>query len=234
MSNNIDYNEIKKFDEMAAQWWDLEGPCKPLHQLNPVRLHFIQNCIPLKGKRILDVGCGGGILTESLSKLSPYVMGIDGSDKAITVAKAHAQNLIQKPDYQCITAEEYALHNAGCYEVITCMELIEHVPSPISLLQALSTLLKPNGHLFLSTLNRTPKAFLFAIIGAEYLMRMLPRGTHDYDKFIRPSELVSWANTQQLAIQNLRGVTYKPFMGGFELSDDLGVNYLAHFTKEAL
>lgn len=232
MTTNISPDEVKKFDDMAAHWWDLNGPCKPLHQLNPVRLHFIQNCVRLNHQKVLDVGCGGGILTESLSQWGANVIGIDASQKAIDVAKIHASALTPKPEYACIIAEDYAKAHPAQFDILTCMELIEHVPSPLSLLQALSDLLKPGGHLFMSTLNRTAKSFLMAIVGAEYVLRLLPKGTHEYEKFIRPSELVNWAKRFNLNCETLKGVSYKPLQKAFELSNDLDVNYLIHFTKE--
>ena len=234
MTTNISPEEVKKFDDMAAQWWDLNGPCKPLHQLNPVRLHFIQNCVSLSHKKVLDVGCGGGILTESLSQWGANVTGIDASQKAIDVASMHASALNPKPEYACIIAEDYAKLHPEQFDILTCMELIEHVPSPLSLLQALSSLLKPGGHLFMSTLNRTAKSFLMAIVGAEYILRLLPKGTHEYEKFIRPSELVKWAKQFNLNCETLKGVSYKPLQRGFELSNDLDVNYLIHFSKEKI
>lgn len=234
MTTNIFPDEVKKFDDMAAHWWDLNGPCKPLHQLNPVRLRFIQNCTNLNNKNVLDVGCGGGILTESLCQWGAKAMGIDASDKAIHVAKQHSAPLNPKPEYACILAEEHAKTHAQYYDIITCMELIEHVPSPQSLLEALATLLKPGGHLFMSTLNRTMKSFLMAIVGAEYILRILPRGTHDYEKFIKPSELVNWAKPFHLNCAALSGVSYKPLQKGFELSNHMDVNYLVHFIKESI
>lgn len=230
-ANNVDPNEIKKFDAMADKWWDKEGECKPLHDLNPIRLEFIQSCCPLSDRAILDVGCGGGILTEALSRFSHFVTGIDQSAKALDVAREHARSLPQPPTYEFSSVEDFAKKHAGTFDIITCMELLEHVPSPPALLQACSTLLKPEGHLIVSTLNRTPKAFLHAIIGAEYVLRMLPKGTHEYQKFILPSELFQWANSNNLHLKKMRGLSYRLLAKSYYLSDDVSVNYIAHYQK---
>lgn len=230
-NENVDSNEIKKFDAMAEKWWDPQGDCKPLHDLNPLRLDFIQTCCPLADRMILDVGCGAGILTESLSRFSAFVTGIDQSEKALDIAREHARTLPHPPDYQFTTAEQFAASYPERFDVITCMELLEHVPSPTALLEACSTLLKPGGHLIVSTINRTPKAFCHAIIGAEYLLGMLPKGTHQYDRFIRPSELFQWANSNHLALKKMSGFSYRILGKSFFLSDDVSVNYVAHFQK---
>ncbi len=229
---NVDHQEIRKFDEMALDWWDLKGQCKPLHDLNPLRLAFIQSCCSLTHSSVLDVGCGGGILTEALSRFAPKVVGIDQSEKALAVAREHSQLLSSVPEYVFSTVEEYAQTHAEQFEVITCMELLEHVPSPLSVIQACATLLKPKGHLFCSTLNRTPKAFLHAIVGAEYLLKMLPKGTHDYARFIRPSELHEWARAEDLILKHMRGISFRMWAKTYFLSDDVSVNYLMHFQKE--
>lgn len=219
---------------MAWDWWDLEGPCKPLHEINPLRLSFIQSCCPLTGQQqILDIGCGGGILTEALSCFCPQVTGIDQSTAALEVAIDHAKNLPSPPHYFLSTAEEYAERYPGKFDVITCMELLEHVPDPLSVIAAMTTLLKPGGDLFLSTINRTPKAFLQAIIGAEYLLKLLPKGTHDYARFIRPSELATWARQYQLSLKHSKGLSYRVLNKRYYLTDDVSVNYLFHLQKEA-
>ena len=229
---NFDETEITKFEKLAAHWWEEDGPCKPLHQLNPLRLTFIQTHCSLGNKKILDIGCGGGILTEALSRFSPYVTGIDKAPSALAVAKQHASSLATPPHYEEATAEEFAKQYSEEFDVITCMELLEHVPSPPSLIGACSQLLKPGGHLFFSTLNRTPAAFIKAIIGGEYVMKILPKGTHHYSRFIRPSELAEWTIPYPLQLKHLKGIQYRLLNKTFYLSSDLSVNYLAHFQKE--
>lgn len=230
---NIDQQELTKFDDMAAHWWDPQGPCKPLHDLNPLRLSFIQSCCALDNQPILDIGCGGGILTERLSHFSPTVIGIDLAPKVLAVAQAHAKDLPTPPQYVCRSAEDFAAENPAQFSVITCMELLEHVPEPLSVIQACATLLKPGGDLFLSTLNRTPKAFLYAIIGAEYILNVLPRGTHDYERFIRPSEMAQWARRQNLHLKHIKGIQVSLWGQRYSLSDDVSVNYLIHFRKDS-
>lgn len=228
---NVDPLEVQKFDEMAIDWWDKSGPCKPLHDLNPLRLSFIQTHCALKNAKILDIGCGGGILSEALSQFSTVVIGLDQSEKALEVAQNHAKGLKSPPQYVRSTAEDYAKQFPGEFEVITCMEMLEHVPYPHSIIQACASLLKPGGHLFLSTINRTPKAYLHAVIGAEYVLRLLPVGTHDYASFIRPSELASWSQTHGLSVKHMKGISYHVFSGKFSLSEDVSVNYLMHLQK---
>ncbi len=227
---NIDPREIDKFAAMAPRWWDPEGECKPLHDINPYRINFIHARAPLSGKTVLDVGCGGGILSESIAAKGANITGIDASKHMISVAKLHLLESDLSVDYQCITIEELASKHSACFDVITCMELLEHVPDPVSVIHSCATLLKPDGHLFLSTLNRNPKSFVQAIIGAEYILKMLPRGTHDYSHFIRPSELETWLRQADLSLRELKGLTYNPFFKCYALSDDITVNYLAHAT----
>ncbi|MBS0290069.1 MAG: bifunctional 2-polyprenyl-6-hydroxyphenol methylase/3-demethylubiquinol 3-O-methyltransferase UbiG [Proteobacteria bacterium] len=230
---NIDPLEIQKFDEMATDWWDKSGPCKPLHDLNPIRLDFIlSHCSIAKGTQVLDIGCGGGILTEALSQFSTSVWGLDQSEKALEVAKNHAQTLSHPPRYEQSTAEAFAKIHPGNFDLITCMELLEHVPDPLSIINACGALLKPGGQLFFSTLNRTPKSFLFAIVGAEYLLKLLPRGTHTYERFIRPSELAQWSRSRGLSLKHIKGISYNLFSKAYYLSHDVSVNYLMHFEKE--
>lgn len=228
---NVDFEEIKKFDEMAQYWWDPKGPCQPLHLLNPVRLAFIQTCCALSQKTTIDVGCGGGILTEALSTFSKRVVGIDQSTEALAVATQHGATLNHPPEYYCTTVEAYAANNPATFDVLTCLELLEHVPDPLEAIKACATLVRSGGDLFFSTLNRTPKAFLLAIVGAEYILNMLPKGTHRYDRFIRPSELAHWANLSGLEVKHIKGLHYHPFKKAFELSSDVSVNYLIHCQK---
>jgi 2-polyprenyl-6-hydroxyphenyl methylase/3-demethylubiquinone-9 3-methyltransferase len=225
---NIDSHEVLKFDSMAADWWNPNGKCKPLHDINPVRLSFIQQHTNLFQQKILDIGCGGGILTESLAQQNAFVTGIDMSPVSLEAARHHAKENSYSIDYQQITAEEMAEKHAGEFDVITCMELLEHVPDPYSLIQACATLIKPGGNIFFSTINRNLKAYGFAILGAEYILRLLPQGTHDYAKFIRPSELAQWARKAGLNIKNLKGMNYNIFTQEYSLSDDVSVNYLVH------
>lgn len=228
---NIDTAEIQKFDQMATEWWDPNGPCKPLHLLNPVRLAFIQSQTSLTGQIILDVGCGGGILSESLSQFSPHVIGLDQAESALEAAKAHAAELPNPPEYHLSTAEAFAETHPGAFSVITCMELLEHVPDPKSLLAALSTLLKPGGDLFLSTINRTPKAFMEAIVGAEYVLKLLPIGTHDYQRFLKPSEIAQAIQDLDLHIEAIRGIQYHLLSQTFSLTQKVDVNYVMHLKK---
>ncbi len=231
MHPNCDQSEVEKFNRIASTWWALQGPFKALHALNPCRLAFIQSHATLIHKHVLDIGCGGGILAEGLAKAGAQVTGIDMAEAALQIAKTHAQHHALTIDYQHSTAEAFASQHAEKYDVITCMELLEHVPDPASLLQACYALLKPSGQLFISTLNRTPKAFLFAIVGAEYLLNLIPRGTHRYSQFIRPSELEACARQQGFTLAALRGVHYNPLTAQAALQTDVSVNYLAYFTK---
>lgn len=228
---NRDPNEISKFDKMASQWWDKEGPCKPLHELNPLRLSFIEQHADLNGKAILDVGCGGGILSESLAIKGGNVTAIDLSKEAISVAKLHALDTGLTINYQHTSIEDFAKHHTQAFDIVTCMELLEHVPSPARFIQSVTEILKPGGQIFLSTLNRNPKSYLYSIIGAEYILKLLPRGTHDYEKFIKPSELSEMCREAGLDIQTLRGLNYSPLKKRFSLSTDTSVNYLAYAIK---
>jgi 2-polyprenyl-6-hydroxyphenyl methylase/3-demethylubiquinone-9 3-methyltransferase len=228
---NIDPAEIKKFENLASRWWDKQGEFKPLHEMNPLRLNFINTGSTLAEKTVCDVGCGGGILSESMAKCDANVTGIDMGKAPLSVARLHALESELEIDYQQITAEEMAQQKPATFDVVTCMELLEHVPDPASIITACFTLLKPGGSVYFSTINRNPKAYALAIVGAEYLMKMLPRGTHDYAKFIKPSELDQWARSAGLELINLKGVSYNPFTGLFSQSQDVDVNYMVQYKR---
>lgn len=226
---NVDRHEVGKFEELAHRWWDSDGEFRPLHEINPLRLEFIEtHCGGLEGKLALDVGCGGGILSEAMAARGATVTGIDMGEAPLSIAKLHGLESGVKVDYQHITAEALAEHEPGTYDVVTCMELLEHVPDPESVVRACAELAKPDGHLFFSTLNRNPKSFLLAIIGAEYVLRMLPRGTHEYRRFIRPSELDTAIRGAGLETRHIRGMSYNPLSGEYFLGNDVSVNYLMH------
>lgn len=224
---NIDAVEIEKFNSLAARWWDPDSEFRPLHAINPLRLKFITDAVDLSGRKVLDVGCGGGILSESLAAAGARVTGIDLAADSLQVARLHLHESALQVDYRQITVEALAEQQAGEYDVITCMEMLEHVPDPASVIQACARLVKPGGEVFLSTLNRNPKSFVFAIVGAEYLLRLLPRGTHSYEKFIRPSEMERWSRQAGLQLEQLLGVGYNPLTRGYFTSPDVTVNYLA-------
>lgn len=230
--NNIDPKEVAKFDAAAARWWDKNGDLKTLHDINPLRLSFITKHVELKDKKVLDVGCGGGILTESLAQLADSTTGIDMSEAALKTAGYHAKESQLDIDYQQVTVEEFAKKNAGSFDVVTCMELLEHVPAPKSVINACSTMLKDDGIVFFSTISRNPKAYVHAILGAEYLLKMLPKGTHDYHKFIRPSELNRMAQTAGLELVDLKGMKYHLMDKTYSLSADVSINYLVCFRKK--
>jgi len=234
MSNthaNVDAAEVAKFEALANGWWDLEGESKPLHEINPLRLGFIQRHTELKGKQVIDVGCGGGILSEALAKEGADVTAIDMGKLPLNVAKLHALESKLTINYEQTTAEQHAEQQPEQYDVVTCMEMLEHVPDPVSVINACAQLVKPGGHLFFSTLNRHPKAYLVAVLGAEYMMNILPKGTHDYKKFIRPSEMAVWCRQVGLNVKNMTGLSYNPFNKMYSLSDDVSVNYLVHCQK---
>jgi len=230
-SANIDPAEIKKFEDLASRWWDKQGEFKPLHEMNPLRLGFINAGSPLEDKIVCDIGCGGGILSESMAAVGATTSGIDMGKAPLSVARLHAMESDLEIDYQQITAEELAQQKPAGFDVITCMEMLEHVPDPSSIINACFTLVKPGGSVYFSTINRNPKAYAFAIVGAEYLMKMLPRGTHDYTKFIKPSELDEWARNAGFELIDLTGVTYNPFTGLFSQSQDVDVNYMVHYRR---
>lgn len=228
---NVNSDEIAKFSALADEWWEPNGPMKPLHALNPLRLDYVKKHAEIQGKFVLDIGCGGGILTESLAFSGAIATGIDMSGAAIAVAKQHAEKSGLEVEYHQIRTEDFALTHANSFDVITCMEMLEHVPDPFAIIQAASQLLKPNGTLFFSTINRNMKSFLSAIVGAEYILNLLPKGTHHYSEFIRPSELTHWAEKSNLALHGIQGITYKPFKNKFEMTDSADVNYLIYFRK---
>ncbi len=230
-SANIDPAEIKKFEDLASRWWDKQGEFKLLHEMNPLRLGFINAGSPLDGKTVCDIGCGGGILSESMTTCGATTSGIDMGKAPLSIARLHAMESDLDIDYQQITAEELAQQKPAAFDVITCMEMLEHVPDPSSIITACFTLVKLGGSVYFSTINRNPKSYALAIVGAEYLMKMLPRGTHDYTKFIKPSELDEWARLAGLELVDLKGVTYNPFTGLFSQSQDVDVNYMVHYRR---
>lgn len=228
---SVDAAEIAKFDALAQDWWNPHGAMKPLHQLNPLRMQYIQDHVTLANQKILDVGCGGGILSEALARRQAAVTGIDLSTSLITIARQHAQLQGLTIDYQHISSTELAAQFPGSFDVITCMELLEHVPDPSQLIQECAQLLKPGGFIFFATINRNVWSFLGAVIGAEYVLQLLPKGTHQFAKFIRPSELTLWTNRSGLTLKGLQGITYNPITGKFRLSTDVTINYLAYYQR---
>ena len=228
---NVDQSEIAKFSTLAHRWWDINSEFKPLHSINPLRLSWIKSMVDLNGKRVLDVGCGGGILAESLAQSGAETTGIDLSDKALKVAELHALESGVHVQYRAISTEALADIEPEQYDVVTCMEMLEHVPDPASVIQACSKLVKPGGYVFFSTLNRSLKSYLFAMIGAEYLLHLLPKGTHEYAKFIKPSELVSFTRQAGLETIGIKGLTFNPLTQIYALGDDVDVNYLIAVKK---
>ena len=228
---NFDAAEIARFQSAASRWWDPEGEMRPLHDLNPVRLQYVERAGPLAGRSVVDVGCGGGLLAEAMARKGASVVGLDLADELLSVARLHALEAGVKLEYRHEAAEAHVAAHAGEYDVVTCMEMLEHVPDPSAIVAALAALVRPGGHVFVSTLNRTPRAYVMAILGAEYVLRLLPPGTHTYDKFIRPSELTAWARDAGLEEDDIAGLDYEPFTRHARLTDDAAVNYLMHFRK---
>lgn len=229
---NVDAAEVAKFEALASRWWDPQGEFKPLHDINPLRLDFIDARAGLAGKKVLDVGCGGGILSESMAHRGAKVMGIDLGEAPLAIARLHAEERGVKVDYQRISVEAMAVQKAGFYDVVTCMEMLEHVPDPASVIRACSALVRPGGYVFFSTLNRTAKSYAFAILGAEYVLKLLPRGTHNYAKFIRPSEMAAWSRNSGLEVREQTGLTYNPLTRHYRLvSHDVSVNYMMYCRK---
>jgi 2-polyprenyl-6-hydroxyphenyl methylase / 3-demethylubiquinone-9 3-methyltransferase len=233
MNGNADPAELAKFGALAQSWWDPRGPSRPLHELNPLRLRYIEQIVALRGVRALDVGCGGGILSESMARAGARVLGIDLAPEVLAVAELHALEAGVQVEYAAMAAEELARQRPEAFDLVTCMELLEHVPDPAASVAALAAAVKPGGDVIVSTLNRKPAAFAVAIIGAEYIAKVLPRGTHEYLKFIRPSELARWARAAGLEVRDLTGISYNPLTRSFRLSSDTDVNYLAHFIRPA-
>jgi 2-polyprenyl-6-hydroxyphenyl methylase/3-demethylubiquinone-9 3-methyltransferase len=230
---NADPLELQKFSDLAHRWWDPTSEFRPLHEINPLRLEWINARVPLSGKKVLDIGCGGGILTESMARKGADVTGIDLSEKALKVADLHSLESGVQVRYELIAAEALAAREPAGYDVVTCMEMLEHVPDPAAIVQACATLVKPGGHVFFSTLNRNPKSYLFAVIGAEYVLRLLPKGTHDYAKFIKPSELSQYVRNAGMNVNAFKGLGYNPLTKMYSLNQDTSVNYLVATTRPA-
>jgi 2-polyprenyl-6-hydroxyphenyl methylase/3-demethylubiquinone-9 3-methyltransferase len=230
-SQNVDQDEVAKFDALATRWWDADGEFRPLHEINPLRLDWIRQHANLTGSKVLDIGCGGGILSESMASAGASVTGIDMAESPLAVARLHQIESGVEVDYQQSTAEAFAANHAGEFDVVTCLEMLEHVPSPDQIVASVAALLKPGGHAFFSTINRNPKSFMLAIVGAEYILKLLPAGTHDYQKFIRPSELDEWSRAANLALEDSIGMHYNPITREYSLGPGLDVNYLMHYRR---
>ena len=228
---NVDVVELNKFSELAHKWWDKTSEFKPLHDINPLRLNYINNAVSLQGKTVLDVGCGSGILSESMAEKGAKVVGIDLGEKALKVAQLHSLESGVEVDYRLTSAEALAEAEAASYDIVTCLEMLEHVPDPASVVSACAKLVKLGGHVFFSTINRNPKAYVFAVLGAEYILNMLPKGTHEYAKFIKPSELARWARQYDLLLEGQIGMSYSPITQHYWLGTDVSVNYLMHTIK---
>ena len=230
--DNVDPAEIAKFEALAARWWDPNSEFKPLHEINPLRANWIDGFSSVKGKSLLDVGCGGGLLTEAMAWRGASVKGIDMGEAPLSVARLHQLESGLDIDYEKTTAEQLAAQSPGAFDVVTCLEMLEHVPNPASVIRACAKLCKPGGHLYFSTINRNPKAFALSIVGAEYILGLLPKGTHEYGKFIRPAELAEWLRENELQLQHMTGLTYNPLFKRYRLNErDVDVNYMVHVTK---
>ncbi len=230
-TRNVDQAEIAKFEALASRWWDRAGDFRPLHQMNPLRANWIDARAPVAGRRVLDVGCGGGILSEALAQRGAEVTGIDMGEAPLAVARLHLVESGLDIDYRHTSAEDLASEAPASFDIVTCMEVLEHVPDPASLVRACAQLVRPGGHLFFATINRNPKSYVFAILGAEHILKLLPKGTHDYARFIRPSELAAWARAAGLALGDVEGMLYNPITRTFSLGRDVDVNYLLHAQK---
>ncbi len=230
--DNVDAAEVAKFDALASRWWDPDGEFRALHEINPLRLDWIRQHVQLSAAKVVDIGCGGGILAESMAVAGATVTGIDMAEGPLTVARLHQHESAAEVDYRQATAEELAADEAATYDVVTCLEMLEHVPDPSQVIKSCAELVKPGGHVFFSTINRNPKSFAFAIVGAEYILKLLPAGTHDYEKFIRPSELESWARHAGLTLRSSIGMLYNPLSKEYSLGENLDVNYLMYFRRD--
>lgn len=233
LTMNVDPLELQKFSDLAHRWWDPTSEFRPLHEINPLRLEWINARAPLAGKTVADIGCGGGILAESIAQKGANVTGIDLSEKALKVADLHSLESGVPVRYELISAEELAAREPGQYDIVTCMEMLEHVPDPNAIVQACAELVKPGGHVFFSTLNRNPKSYLFAVIGAEYVLHLLPKGTHEYTKFITPAELSQFIRNADMTVDTLKGMSYNPLTRMYSLNQDTSVNYLVACTRPA-
>ena len=233
MPMNADPLELQKFSDLAHRWWDPSSEFRPLHEINPLRLEWINARVPLVGKTVLDIGCGGGILAESMARKGADVTGIDLSEKALKVADLHSLESGVQVRYELISAEDMAAREAGSYDVVTCMEMLEHVPDPAAIVHACAALVKPGGQVFFSTLNRNPKSYLYAVLGAEYILRLLPKGTHDYAKFITPAELAQYIRNSGLGLEALKGMGYNPLTKVYSLNQDTSVTYLVAASRPA-
>lgn len=231
---NVDQAEIAKFEALASRWWDKGSEFKPLHDINPLRCNYIDGRSPVAGQKLLDIGCGGGILSEAMALRGAQVTGIDMGATPLQIAKLHGLESGVKVDYRQTTAEQLAEAEAGQYDIVTCMEMLEHVPDPASVIRACAKLCKPAGHVYFSTINRNPKAYALAVVGAEYILKFLPKGTHEYDKFIRPSELAGWIRQAHLHLEDMTGLVYNPLTKTYRLKrDDVDVNYMVHTINDA-
>ena len=231
-AHNIDHAEIDKFDQLASRWWDPDSEFKPLHDINPLRLDYVNRRAPLADSKVIDVGCGGGLLSEGMARLGARVTGIDMGEAPLSVARLHLLESGAEVDYQRITAEEMAAQHPQTFDTCTCLEMLEHVPDPASVVQACADLVRPRGEVFFSTINRNPTSYLFAIVGADYVLNLLPKGTHDYKNFIRPSELETWSRAANIKLKDLTCMSYNPFTQQYALCKDLSVNYLGYGIKE--